>query len=199
LTCDLAFDPGRNLGGTVLGPDGEPLPGVLVSGLYDMESWEHTPLKTAQFSMCGLKPGKPRFLQFLHSEKKLAGWLVVRGEETDPTVVKLGAWGVVTGRLVDDDGLPRADVQLQFSSPRKGDPRYGYLRGNAAGRSGVVPDANGRFRIEGLASGLSYSLKVEGAEGKRLGWAVRDLTVKPGENRDLGDVRTIPFPTKDPD
>ncbi|SIO28280.1 RNA polymerase sigma factor, sigma-70 family [Singulisphaera sp. GP187] len=197
---DLVFDRGRNLSGTVLDPDGKPLPGALISGLHEAQYWEHTPLKTDQFTMSSLRPGKPRFLQFIHAEKKLAGWLMVREDETPPPVVRLAPWGVVTGRLVDDDGLPRTDLRLVFSWNHKKDLPHGRLQGNGSGTSGrIVPDGNGRFLIEGLAPGLLYSLEVEGKRAKRIGWAVRDLIIKPGENRDLGDVRAVPSSLEEPE
>ncbi len=189
LTCDLAVDSGRTMTGTVLGPDRAPLSGALAFGLYDMEYWEHEPLKTERFTLNSLRPGKPRLLQFVHADKKLAGWLVVQGAEDASPVVKLEPWGVVTGRLVDEDGQPRSDAQLVFSADRKNGP-HGSLRGNGSGMSGrIVPSADGRFRIEGLAPGLAYSLRLELKPGTRGDWAVRDLVLKPGETRDLGDVR----------
>ena len=102
--------------------------------------------------------------------------------------MKLEAWGVVTGRLVDDDGQPCTDAQLVFSGDRE--RGHGSLRGNGSGMaSRIVPDADGRFCIEALAPGLAYSLRLELKPGKRGDWAVRDLVLKPGETRDLGDVR----------
>jgi hypothetical protein len=191
LTCDLVVDPGRSLVGTVLGPDGAPLSGALLFGKYDMEYWEDEPLDTERFTLNSLQPGKPRFLQFLHEEKKLAGWRVVRGAEDTPPVVQLERWGVVTGRLVDADGQPRTGVQLVFSDGSKDAPLpHGSLRGNGAGMSGrIVPGGDGRFRIEGLAPGLAYTLEVEVKPGMREGWAIRNLVIKPGEIRDLGDIQ----------
>jgi len=199
ISCDLVLDPGRTLTGTVLGPEGKPLTGALVSGLFDMEYWDHEPLKSSTFTMSGLKPGKSRFLQFLHTEKKLAGHLEVRGDETVTPVVRLEPWGVLTGRFVDADGLPRKDAELVFSKAPPGAPRGGYLRGNGAGMSGkIVPDDSGRFRIEGLAPGLSYNLKVEEKDLQRNGWVVRGLTINPGELKDLGDVQAQPEDKKAP-
>jgi hypothetical protein len=49
-------------------------------------------------------------------------------------------------------------------------------------------DAEGRFRIEGFASGAKYSLQAV-HNGKPTGQVFNGLTLKPGENRDLGDIQ----------
>ncbi len=171
LVCDLAVDPGRTLTGTILGPEGAPVSGAMVSGLYDMEYWDDEPLETAWFTLNSLRPGKPRLLEFLHADKKLAGWLVVQGADDAASVVKLEAWGVVTGRLVDDDGQPRTDAQLVFSDDRESGP-HGSLRGNGSGMAGrIVPDADGRFRIRGpgCRPGLQPEIGAEARQTRRLG------------------------------
>ncbi len=37
---------------------------------------------------------------------------MARGDEPGPVTVKLAPWGVVTGRIVDDEGRPRANLQV---------------------------------------------------------------------------------------
>src|SRR5262249_27329969 len=93
VTCDVVVDPGRTLKGTTLGPDGKPLAGAQVSGLRPMRCY----WKGAQFTLRGLSPGKSELLQVIHDEKKLAGWLEVRGDEKDPVRIRLQPWGSVTG------------------------------------------------------------------------------------------------------
>jgi hypothetical protein len=187
VTCAVALDPGRALTGTVLGPDGQPLAGARVAGLtcYAFTGWDHTPLKSAEFIAFALSKGRPRNLLFLHEGKKLAGSLLVRGDEKGPLCVRLRPWGAVSGRVVGPDGLPLAKLELTTS--RFGDRLY-------APRSGFHPtrsfetDRDGRFRIEGLVPGLSYEISVL-RQGKIVGRLVRDLTVKSGERRDLGEAQ----------
>ncbi len=199
LECTLALESGRTLTGTILDPNGLPLTGAHVSGLFEMGYWNNDPLPSSTFTLSGLRPGKPRFLQFFHNEKKLAGYLEVRGEETTPPRVKLQPWGVLTGRFVDDDGYPRKNVALVFGAAPKGAPRSGHLPGNGSGMSGrIIPDDSGRFRIEGLAPGLSYSLDVEEKGALRISWAIRGETIAPGEVKDLGDIQAKPINPKTP-
>jgi RNA polymerase sigma factor (sigma-70 family) len=192
-TCDLALVPGVTLTGTVLGPDGKPLAGALVRGAQDQDYWEDRPAE-AEFTVLALKPGEPRLLQFTHPEKKLAGSLVVRGDEKGPLTVPLGPAGALTGRFVTTDGKPLADLELipmthgPVANPlvrEKPDVTAGSFPG------GPRTDKAGRFRVEGLAPGLTYRLALrrgmflltpEGDVGK-------GVTVQAGETRDLGEVK----------
>jgi hypothetical protein len=178
VTCNLVLDPGRTLTGTVRGPDGKPLAGARVLGLKDMGYWEHAPLATADFRLLGLRADKPRTVIFLHEGKKLAGFREVRPDEKGPVEVRLQPWGVITGRLLDADGRPWTGVRLIFF--RSG--------GSLPGR-GIRPDHEGKFRLEGLAAGLKYSLDVLDKGNMLAGQVFHDVTVKAGETKDLGDVK----------
>jgi RNA polymerase sigma factor (sigma-70 family) len=199
VTCDMLVDPGRTLKGRVLGPDGKPLTGVRVCGMRSYNAhghWEAEPLRTAEFVVTGLERGQARLLQLVHAEKKLAGSLVVKGEDDGPVTVRLVAAGTVTGRLVTPDGEPVTGGQLTaLRSPigqpdlAREDPTVGSLR------TDIIPDKKGKFRIEGMIPGLSYFLGyVKGMYLHRLGGAAGDkVTIKPGEDKDLGDVVVKPI------
>ncbi len=165
ITRDLVVIPGRSLTGTVLGPDGKPLAGARFWG---------TTLASAEFTEWGINPDKPerRVLDFVHEGKKLAGFLVIKGDEKGPLQVRLQPWGAFTGRLVTPQGDPLTDVVV---SCKAGD---------------AYPDKNGRFRLEGLIPGWKYELypSKEGLVLNTVGKRLKDLIVKPGETRDVGDV-----------
>src|SRR5262249_25271481 len=125
VTCDLLLDPGRTLKGKVLGPDGEPLTGVKVCGLRSYGShglWENNPLEAPEFLATGLDKGKTRQLQFVHFEKKLAGSLVLKGDDEGPVTVKLAAAGTLSGRLVTPEGEPIKDGELTALRGPIGEP-----------------------------------------------------------------------------
>ena len=103
--------------------------------------------------------GGPRALVFRHEGRKLAGWVEVRGDESQRPRVRLEPWGVATGRLVDPEGKPLADVTLAGPTPTK--PRLG-----GSARSATSPNASGPTPTAGSASrawrpGVAYHLYVQ--------------------------------------
>ena len=109
----------------------------------------------------------------------------MRGDEKGPLSVKLVPWGVLRGRLVGPDGLPRPKVELTLS--RFGDRLYDVDSGFHPTRS-FVTDKDGKFQIEGLIAGLKYEMSVM-KDGAIVGRVFTGLTVKSGETRDLADVQ----------
>jgi RNA polymerase sigma factor (sigma-70 family) len=179
--CDIVLDPGTMPRGTVVGPDGKPLAGTKVLGLTAYGrwgNWTRAPLKSAEFTVYGLDVNEEREVAFFHESKHLAGIVKVSGHAKGPLTVKLEPCGVVTGRLVTEDRKPQPDVLLQVAE-------------------GVLPNAqfqtdkDGRFRIEGLASGAKYTLEVV-KNGKSAGRVFAGLTIKAGESKDLGDIQVKP-------
>jgi hypothetical protein len=199
LTVDLQVDPGRRLSGTVVDPDGRPIGGTKAAGLTDLNRTVFWPLESAEFEVQGFEPGKPLRLLFVHEGRKLAGRLLIEGDEPGPLTVRLQPWGVVTGRLVDDEGQPRAKLQLLGNIPtRRFDPERGLLPRN---NEPDLTDRDGRFRIEGLIPGLKYGVRasVTRSDGVRiLGQVFEDVQVGPGETKDLGDVKAIEKPIESP-
>ncbi len=187
--CHLVLDPGRTLAVTMVGPDGQPLAGAYTNGLSSRGLWMPEPLKTATFTVHALRP---RRLLFLHREKRLAGTLLVHGDEQSPRTVKLEPWGVLTGRLVIAEGKPLTDVQIISSDfvfvPQGFEVQpldYGTLP------HPVRPDKDGKFRVEGLVPGLKYGFDIM-IKGN---YAVRPrvpemnkITVRSGETKDLGKI-----------
>jgi RNA polymerase sigma factor (sigma-70 family) len=167
ITCDVTVVPGRSLTGTVVGPDGKSLTGA--------RQFRDAPLSGSEFTVWGINPDKPqrRVLEFVHDGKKLAGLLVLRGDEKGPLQVRLEPWGELTGRLLTTRGEPLTCVRVSCAA---GD---------------AYPDKNGQFRIEGLTRGQTYKVYVS-KEGRSLdfvGGRPKDVTLKAGETKDLGDLR----------
>src|SRR5207237_656865 len=106
LTFDIFFTRGKELKGTLLGPDGKPVSGATAHGTtFDAstlrpDELRQTPLgpevlKTAAFTARGLYPGEPRTLSFVHKERKLIGHVVINGKEKGPLTVQLRPWGAL--------------------------------------------------------------------------------------------------------
>ena len=90
---------------------------------------------------------------------------------------------------MDEDGQPRDGVWI--GSPYDDGAQRGDLP--TSGSSGPIQTGrDGRFRVEGLVPGVQYgAFAVEMPNRKRLGDIFRDLTVAPGEVKDLGDVKPV--------
>jgi hypothetical protein len=179
ITCDIALDPGRTLTAMVIGPDGQPLVGARVSGEKPMSYWRNETLKGAEFTILSLGDDEARLIQVMHEGKHLAGSQMVRGSDTGPVRIQLEPWGSVTGRLVKPDGEPMTNVWIDI----------GHVPRVQAGK-------DGRFRIDGLSRGLKYSVSVIKDPGYVLetsGKNIKDLTLKPSEVKDLGDIEVRPM------
>jgi RNA polymerase sigma factor (sigma-70 family) len=191
LALEVQLEPDPVHTGTVIGPDGKPLAGTTILGLASAERQASAVQKTAEFRVEGLNPLRPRRLTAFHHDQKLAGFLVVKGDETESYRLQLRPWATLTGRLVDDQGKPRPGVRLLSEDWR--DPID--QADNACLPSGLSTDHDGRFRFERVVPGLQYG--PVSAEDKRGDDYQYDpifvgLTLGPGEVRELGDVRAKP-------
>jgi hypothetical protein len=135
LARDLLLETGRSLTVTTLGPDGKSLTDVKIAGLKDMAYWETPPSQASTHMIQNLTPGKRRTLTFLNEKKGLAGQLVLPGDETRPQTVILQPCGVLTGRVVDGEGEPWGECQLDGINSPSDYPHVG---------------KDGRFRVDGL-------------------------------------------------
>jgi len=180
LSKNLVLDSGRSLTLNVLGPDGKPLAGTSIAGLKDMGYWEQNlPPDASSYTVVGLHPGKERKITAIHREKHLVGELVLKGDEAGPATVKLGTWGEITGRLVDTDNQPWRKATR--------------INANHARVESLRPGRDGRFRIDGLIPGRAYSFNlIDEQKSMLLGEIIHDVSVKPGEVKDLGDVVVKP-------
>jgi hypothetical protein len=155
-----------------------------------LADWTHEPSTTSEFVATGLDASEPRLLQFVHLEKRLAGSLVVRGDEKGPLTVKLGPAGTATGRLVTSEGKPEPGgaivAFLGDSFTQDGLIRAPRNAGSLP--RPIRPDKDGKFRIEGLVPGLTYDLSILKG-GYLLPLSSDKLTIKAGETKNLGDVQ----------
>jgi protocatechuate 3,4-dioxygenase beta subunit len=183
LTCDVALDPGKTVTGTVVDPDGKPLEGVSVDGSWGL-SLHVRNLPTARFELPTIDPDHPRPLFFRHRGRKLAAAVLFRGDEPMPVTVRLQRCATLSGRIVDEDGQPRAGVHvtgnIHGGQLNLQEGWYGFLGGTT--------DKDGRFRIEGVIPGVKVGLATE--KGASItGSVVQEVTPRAGEAKDFGDLR----------
>ncbi|MHC5544762.1 carboxypeptidase-like regulatory domain-containing protein, partial [Singulisphaera rosea] len=150
----------------------------------------------------GLEASHPRQLIFTHKSRKLAGSIVSRAEDlksTEPLDVKLAPAGTITGKLVDEDGRPWAGAKLQVvMMTLDGGQNLPFGPGSLwPSDEPVLADPHGYFRLEGLVPGVRARISVEASNRPGLyldcGQAFANPVTKPGEVRDLGEVKATPM------
>ena len=184
---------------TLLDPEGRPVVGVQTNGLTYHPSDHEMTLRAATIPITGLHPDRARRITCVKEDRKLIGFLLARGDGDAPYTVRMQPWAAVTGRVVDEQGRPLPVQDLRLAPLSRTSLAAGAAREFAAHddpEAGIFPtvstDAQGRFRVERLVPGLSYSADIYLGVGRRGGPAFEDLKLAPGEVRDLGDLRATP-------
>ena len=188
-TLDLQLDPGRSLTVHAVDPEGVPIGGTKVKGITDLFSnaLEYDQ-ESPKIEIHALDPSKPRRMIVTHLGRKLIGTAYLKGDEPGPVNIQLQPWGTITGRVVNDEGQPLNRVQIYSINgifPKRPDVQ------------GILPDdvrtnSVGRFRADRLVPGLEYGATASDFLMTRRGDLFRDVTVAPGEVKDLGDLKVIP-------
>jgi RNA polymerase sigma factor (sigma-70 family) len=186
VKIDLYLERGKTATVKVEDADGKPLTGATVAGIT--ASWPPTfTLPTDTTTVYALDPARPRTLYLLHQEKKLAGWVRVRGDEKEPVTAKLAPAGSVTGKLVDPDGQPIGGVavSLQFP-PGAGNDLY---RDIYAGRPAAVTDKDGAFRVDAVVPGVKFTLSLTKGQSYFLGEPrIGQKQAEAGKTLELGSL-----------
>jgi hypothetical protein len=204
MKVTLEFVTGRSVPGTVVGPDGKPLPGARgtvlrgadrpLSGFGGQYPAVQIDKATGALTLSGLDPRLSHRVYFCDAARKLSALIEVKGDAKGPLTVKLEPWGSAKGRLLDAAGKPLAKAELRvFCRDGKGEAMRGFLP-EPLGKSAVT-DAEGRFALEGFLPGMTFDVHVlvpaeVGALPTRVVHRVKDLAWKPGEAKDLGEITT---------
>jgi hypothetical protein len=176
VACDVQLDPGKTVRGTILDPDGKPVAGASIQGphlsLVDLRD-----LPSAEFAIPAIDLRKPEAYFLVHPERNLTAAVILKGDEPEGFTVRLKPTATITGRVLTEKGEPIRNTYIhgsleagQLNMTRDWD-------GFFSGRTG----AEGRFRIAGLLAGVKL--------GASYGNLFKNLTLQPGEVRNLGDIK----------
>jgi RNA polymerase sigma factor (sigma-70 family) len=186
VVCDLVLDPGRTVTGTLVDPDGKPVSGAGIEVVRG-SGFRVKELPTAAFRVTGIDPQHPRWYFVRHPGRHLGAVVLLKGDEPAPVTVRLQKCATVTGRVVDADGLPRP--AWITGVVHRG--QLGTQIGIGLGMERAGKD--GRFRLEGVIPGLKIEL-LAGKNTTYFDTLIPELTLKPGEVKDVGDVTARPSP-----
>ncbi len=182
---------------TILDPAGAPVVGVETRGLTAFPWDNEPPPRAATFPVTKLHPNRSRRITFVKEDRGLIGFLLARGDGEAPYTVTLQPWATVLGRIRDENGEPLPPLERSAAANAPAVMLSTSQRLKLAiqddATAGECPDSQsdsqGRFRIERLIPGLRYSCQIYRNRGVLAGFAFENLVLKPGETRDLGDIR----------
>jgi RNA polymerase sigma factor (sigma-70 family) len=187
IVCDVVLDPGQTVTGTIVDPDGKPVKGASIDAIQSVRL-HMKDLPTAEFRVPGVDPKHPRWYFVRHGGRNLGTVVLLKGDEPAPVTVRLQKCGTITGRVVDDDGLPRAAWILSVieTEQLKGQDSFG-VGSSPLEKTGK----DGRFRIVGVIPGHKTGVYA-GKNTTYFDPLVKGLILKAGEVKDLGDVKVKP-------
>lgn len=173
---------------------GQPLEGAValrlaphrIEGPHQV-GWPQEPLLDATAEIIGPRE-QSRTVMFLHRERKLAAALLLTPQSDPPDAIVLRPTATLSGRIVDRDRKPVAELGLTVSAlpPPGAEPLRGWVRESlyySRQLAYATTGSDGSFRIEQVPPGVAYVIFARrGAE------QATTRVVQPGEQLDLGEV-----------
>jgi beta-lactamase regulating signal transducer with metallopeptidase domain/protocatechuate 3,4-dioxygenase beta subunit len=154
---DLQLERSPSLVVHLVDPQGQPLAGAEVWGRFVGQLDQGNNSLWDSDTRVVVDPKASKTVTFFHRERKLASALIVKpgdeGGEAGRTVM-LQPCAIVTGRLVDAGGKPTSGV-ISIQPSGKDDLRSGIHHPD------VVPDENGRFRIDDLPPTFRFTIRAK--------------------------------------
>jgi hypothetical protein len=181
LTATIGRERPRQV--TLIDPAGMPVVTATAEGMIGGGE-DELRLRASTFVLTKLHPNRTRRITFFDNDRKLIGFLSARGDGDSPYTVHMQGWGTVKGRILGVDGKPISGTLSvgHWSGKMKDELDASQLKSFST-------DGEGRFRIDKLIPGERYSAALYPQLGEFAGMAFEKLIIRPGEIRDLGDIR----------
>ena len=180
LVATLVRDRPRQI--SLIDSEGKPVVGAKMKS-----TGRENPLHTSTFPLGRLHPDRKTNVIFLQEERKLIALLETDGKSDEPITVRMEPWATATARMLDEKGQPSDSLALVLNSFSRF-PTYSQQ-----------VDLLANVKIEKLVPGIRYDGQVYRSPwgNQRTKAAIRNLVFKPGENRNLGDIRIEPADSAD--
>jgi protocatechuate 3,4-dioxygenase beta subunit len=194
LTVDFSLVAGASVSGSVVDSKGNPIHDYYVRGQFDQSGW--TKVKGETFEVKHYFVSERRRLMFFEPTRNLVGLYHLTGEPPETLRITLQPGGTIKGRIVDEAGLPIANLEFDNHQFAIKNEHYGDLL-TWRDRKLLKTDQDGRFVFPGIIPGLKYSANVSGVKKvpgftqpvmMRLGTAFTDITVEVGQTKDMGEL-----------
>jgi len=211
----VSLRPGKTIKGRIVGPEGQTVDKAeIIATLhfnYFHLNWRgdltiHA--RDGSFELHGLDPETPARVSFLDAEHQWGATVELSGKQAGEEVtIQLQPCGQAKARFVGPDGKALAKISSRLEivgtpGPHEWDLRPESKSKLAADAAGIVnldrkhywngrlTDAAGRITLPGLIPGALYRISDHSTTNvENKGVQVRkDVTVKPGETLDLGDI-----------
>jgi hypothetical protein len=209
LELSIGLTPGVTVEGRVVAVDGQPAENAqFVSRLNILAinpTWRGFPVGSAsggRFKLTGCAPGVRYPAYFFDPDQKIgtAVDLGVSDADNKDLVVQLAPFGSAKARFVDAQGKPNMNPSL-FIVMTPGAPRFSRDKGQLEADYDFVanvdrknhgegrrPDKDGWVTFKALIPGATYRLEGPTVDGDDH--VLKDFTVEPGQELNLGDIVT---------
>jgi hypothetical protein len=150
------------------------------------------------YTIAGIDPRRRGGIAFFHLERKLAGYISLKGDEKEGPTVKLQPWAGIRGRILDADGKPMGGIGVRLEYIDEAGKHLHLDRLGRIAVGGLLSDAEGKFALDGIVPGLKCKvILLDRVQPKAQPTVVihvtEEITCKPDETRDLGDVKSKPM------
>jgi RNA polymerase sigma factor (sigma-70 family) len=174
--------------GRLVGPDGKPVAGLILSGRYRSRS---APDGAFELPVSASGPDRERPLLYAFDSTQLLGAAAPANDFADPDLARPGATlpllslratSKIVGIVVDPEGQPVQDPQIRLNFEVGDGGSY-----STSPRWGGLSQEQNRFTFKSMPAGLG-EFRVE-IRSDDLSEYVQISDLLPGEVRDLGEIR----------